>query len=53
MDPSVGEEIQDDRMDYFVMQEGPNKMVNLFLEEKIDKIIYGELSKSKNFEDWI
>jgi hypothetical protein len=52
MDLSVGEEMQDDRMDCFVMQDGPNKMVNLLLEEQIN-IIYGELSNSKDFEDWI
>jgi hypothetical protein len=40
-------------MDCFVMQEGPNQMVNLLLEEQTDNIIYGELSNSKDFEDWI
>ncbi len=53
MDLGVGEEMQDDKMDCFVMQEGPNQMVNLLLEEQTDNIIYGELSNSKDFEDWI
>ncbi len=49
----MGEEMQDDRMDCFVMQKGPNQMVNLLLEEQTDNIIYDELSDSKDFEDWI
>ncbi len=33
MDLNVREEMQDDGMDCFVMQEGPKQMINLMLEE--------------------
>ncbi len=45
------EEMQDDGMELMVVQEGPNQMVNLLLEEQTNNIVFRKLFDSDNFED--
>jgi len=47
------EELQDNRLDTFVMQERPNQSINLLLEEQIDNIIFGQLSNYEDFENYM
>jgi hypothetical protein len=46
-DQEVLEELWDNKLDTFVMQERFNQIINLLLEEQIDNIIFGKISNMK------
>lgn len=35
------------------MEEGPKRMINLLLEKQIKNLVFGKLSDSDDFEDWL
>ncbi len=36
-----------------MQEEGLNQMMNLILEEQVDNVMFGDISESDDYEDWI
>ncbi len=43
----------DNKLDLFVQNEGPHLIMNLLLEEQVNKIMFGEITNFNDFEDWL
>jgi hypothetical protein len=52
-DTSLLEDRMDNGLEIFVKEEGPNQIKNLILEEHADNVMFGDISKYDEYEDWI
>ncbi len=52
-DTSLLEDLMDKGLETFVKEEGPNQIKILILEEHVDNVMFGYISKYDYYENWI
>ncbi len=43
----------DNGLDLFVHNEGPHQIMNLLFEKQVNKVMFGEMFYTDDFEDWL
>jgi hypothetical protein len=43
----------DNGLDLFVQNEDPHQIMNLLFEKQVNKVVFGEIFYSNDFEDWL
>jgi flagellin-specific chaperone FliS len=54
--PNISNEVKkltDNGLDLFVQNESPHQIINLLFEKQVNKVMFGEIFYSNDFEDWL